>query len=100
VEDSAPRVTVHVVPETFVTATISEQADGFESTTWNWVGGVAVEEAAANRADDATVHVCTVPEAGAVVPPETTVVDAWFVNSSVATPAPLSLELCGHAARG
>ena len=45
---SAPRVTVHVVPLTLVTAMISLPAPAATSTTWNWVGGIAVEDAAGN----------------------------------------------------
>jgi hypothetical protein len=80
--DSAPRVTVHDVPDTAVTAIISAAVtDVAGSATWNcWLPLIA-----GNDADDATVHVSTVPGAGAVVPPEETVVAAWLVNSSTAT---------------
>jgi hypothetical protein len=44
------------------------------SATWNWVGGVAELLAAGNPDEDATVHVSLLPDAGAVVPPEETVV--------------------------
>lgn len=84
--DSAPRITVHVVPETFVTAIISDGALG--SATWNWETPVA---AAPNMAEDATVHVSCVPCAGASVPPEVTVVVARFAaKSSVAIGLPQS----------
>jgi hypothetical protein len=80
---SAPRVTVHVVPLTFVTAMISEVLPEAVSQTWNWAGGAADDDAAGNPEDDATVHVSTVPAAGAPVPPEDTVVSAWLVKISV-----------------
>ena len=87
---SAPLVTVHVVPETLVTAMISPVFPFAVSATWNWVGGVAVFDAAGNDADDATVQLSLVPDAGAVVPPEETVVDGWFayVTAVVATRLP------------
>jgi hypothetical protein len=69
---SAPRITVHVVPATLVTAMISLARDG--SLTWNWVGGAAELLAAGNDDDDDTVHVSVVPAAGLVAPPEATVV--------------------------
>lgn len=83
---SAPLVTVQVVPETLVTVMISVFAAA--SATWNWVGGVALLDAAGNVEDEATVQVSCVPDAGAVVPPEATVVDGRLLNSSVATRPP------------
>ena len=77
VVDSAPRVTVHVDPETFVTAIISDVAAG--SPTWNWETPVA---AGGKLRDEATVHVSGVPLAGASVPPLETVVDGVLANSS------------------
>ena len=71
VVDSAPRVTVHVVPDTLATAMISPVFPGAVSHTWNWVTPV---DAAGNADDDATVHVSCVPDDGASVPPEETVV--------------------------
>ena len=41
---SAPRVTVHVVPEMLVTRMISEFRE--MSAMWHWVGGVAEDETA------------------------------------------------------
>jgi hypothetical protein len=72
---SAPRVTVHVVPETLVTSISSEVAAG--SATWNWYTPVA---AAGNSAEDATVNVSDVSAAGASVPPDETVVYALLAN--------------------
>ena len=77
VVDSAPLVTVHVVPDTFVTAMISVGAAG--SATWNWETPV---DAVPNIADEATVHVSCVPGEGASVPPEVTVVVARFAEKS------------------
>ena len=87
---SAPRVTVHVVPLTLVTAMISLPAPAAVSTTWNWVGGIAVEDAAGNDVEDATVQFSTVPPDGASVPPEETVVVARSVKISAVTASPLS----------
>jgi hypothetical protein len=61
---SAPLVTVHVVPETFVTAIDSVGAAG--SATWKPLP--ADVDAVGNDADDVTCHVSDVPEAGAVDP--------------------------------
>jgi hypothetical protein len=77
-------VTVHVVPDTVVTAMISLVFPVAVSATWNWVGGVPPEFAPGNDAEDVTVHDSTVPEDGAVVPPETTVVSGWLANVSIA----------------
>jgi hypothetical protein len=62
-------VTVHVVPETLVTIMISEGCA--LSATRNWLVPVT---AAGKPAELATVHVSDVPPAGAVVPPDETVV--------------------------
>ena len=59
---SAPRVTVQVVPDTLVTAMISVSAA--MSETWNAVGGTAVEDAAGNEVEAATVQFSTVPAGG------------------------------------
>ena len=77
--DSAPRVTVHVVPETFVTRMISEGSA--VSATWNWYTPV---DADGKLDEDATVHVSEVPGAGASVPPLLTTVLGRFENVSVA----------------
>src|SRR5258708_747479 len=74
---SAPRITVHVVPDTACTASISDGWAG--SATWNCC---APNFTAANDADDATVHDSTVPPAGADVPPEETVVDGLLAKTS------------------
>jgi hypothetical protein len=68
------------VPDTFVTSIHSVGTAG--STTRNTVGGTAAFDAAGNAADDATVHDSDVPAAGAVVPPDETVVDALSANRS------------------
>jgi hypothetical protein len=68
---SAPRVTVQVVPDTLVTAMISLVFPEAVSATWNCVTPV---DAAGKDDDDATVQDSLVPEPGAVVPPEETVV--------------------------
>jgi hypothetical protein len=86
VVDSEPRVTVHVVPDTFVTRTTSDGAAG--SATWNFVAGVTVLDAAGKDADDVTVHVSWVPPEGALVPPLGTVVAALFAYSSSAIRPP------------
>ena len=78
---SVPRMTVHVVPVTFVTSTISVGAAG--SCTRNCVPAAVVT--AGNVAEDATVHDSDVPAAGAVVPPLETVVELAFANRSTAT---------------
>jgi hypothetical protein len=69
---SAPLVTVHVAPDTLVTAMVSEFSA--MSATWNCVGGAAELDAAGNDDEEETVHVSVVPPAGAVVPPDETVV--------------------------
>src|SRR5258708_7126157 len=74
---SAPRITVHVVPDTACTASISDGWAG--SATWNCC---APYFTAGNDADDVTVHVSAVPAAGAVVPPEETVVDGLLAKTS------------------
>jgi hypothetical protein len=96
---SDPRVTVHVVPEMFVTATSSPVLPDAVSATWNWVGGVAVLDAAGNPADEATVHDSDVPPAGADVPPVETVVVGWLANSSKANFTPPSLPPLSPAMR-
>jgi hypothetical protein len=69
------------VPETSVQATSSDAAAG--SAKWNWVGGVALLEAAGNADDEVTVHDSTVPPAGEVVPlAPVAVVEAMSVKSS------------------
>ena len=73
-----------------VTAIISLPAPAAVSTTWNWVGGIAVEDAAGNDDDEATVQFCTVPPEGASVPPEETVVVARSVKISAVTAGPPS----------
>ena len=80
---SAPRVTVHVVPETLVTAMISPEYAGSASATWNWEIPVA---AVPNSRDEVTVQVSWVPLAGAgmPVPPLVTTVVAWFALKSSA----------------
>jgi hypothetical protein len=78
---SAPRVTLHVVPETFVTRMISLVFPVAVSATWNWVTPVL---APGKLDDDETVQVSVVPPAGAVVPPETTVVWGWLAKVSLA----------------
>jgi hypothetical protein len=70
VVDSAPRTAVHVVPDVAAIVMISDGSAG--SATWNWV---AFSDADGHPVADATVHVSTVPPAGADVPPELTVVD-------------------------
>src|SRR5258708_2138677 len=74
---SAPRIPVHVVPDTACTAHISDGWAG--SATWNCC---APYFTAGNDADDVTVHVSAVPAAGAVVPPEETVVDGLLAKTS------------------
>ena len=84
---SAPRTTVQAAPDTLMTAMISLVRLAVVSTMWNWVGGVPLEFAAGNVADEATVQVSTVPLAGAVVPPAMTVVDGWLAKISTAANA-------------
>ena len=97
-EDSAPRCTVHVVPEMFWTVIISAGCTG--SATWNWVAPIST---AGNPADDVTVHVSTVPGAGVPAvdappwyPLAATVVEGLFANSSCGmygTPQPISSQV-------
>src|SRR5271170_7060353 len=79
---SAPRVTVQVVPDTLVTAISSDAR--IWSATWNWVIPVA---AGGKDAPERTVHVSLPPLAGAVVPPEVTVVEGRFAKFSIAATA-------------
>jgi hypothetical protein len=72
VVDSAPRVTVHVFPDTLVTRIISEELAISASATWNCDTPV---DADGKAEEEVTVHVSTVPDAGASVPPLATVVD-------------------------
>ena len=81
---SAPLVTLQVVPDTLVTRTISPVFPDAVSATWNWVTPVL---AAGKLDDDATVHVSVVPDDGAVVPPDETVVWGWLAKDSAVTHA-------------
>jgi len=84
-------VTVQVVPDTLVTCIHSVGRAG--STTRNALAGTVLFDAAGNAAEDATVHDSEVPAAGAVVPPDDTVVAALSANSSSGTvPAPYVSE--------
>src|SRR5689334_4038332 len=75
-------MTVHVVPEMLITEMTSEFSA--MSATWICVGGVAEDDTAGNPVDDATVHVSCVPDAGAVVPPDETIVAGRFPKTSTA----------------
>jgi hypothetical protein len=61
---------------------ISDGAAG--SLTWNWLGGLALLDAAGNVAEEATVHVSAVPGAGTSPPPLVTVVEGWLAKTSAA----------------
>ena len=87
-------MTVHVVPDTLVTAMISLVFPDAWSATWNWVGGDAPDDAAGNPEDEVTVHVSLLPDGGAVVPPEETVVVGRFANNSA------GMLASRHQARG
>ena len=57
-------------------------------------------EAAGNSADEVTVHVCSVPEAGAFVPPLVTVVEARSRTARRATRHPSWLVMVTVAVSG